>query len=125
MYLKREQYLQQIKPFYESDIIKVITSVRRAGKSVLLRTIMEELITIGIDDEHMIYLNPEDIDYEYIENASDLNQKIKSRIRDNEKYYLFLDEIQHIKDFEKALASFRATLNVSLFGIVYPLKTSL
>lgn len=93
----------------------MITGVRRAGKSVLLKTIMEELIADGIDDEHMIYLNLEDMDYEYIENASDLNQEIKSRIKDNEKYYLFLDEIQHIKDFEKALAFFRATLNVSLF----------
>lgn len=115
MYLKREQYLQQIRPFYESDIIKVITGVRRAGKSVLLRIIMEELTTDGIDDKHIIYLNLEDMDYEYIENASDLNKEIKFRIMDDEKYYLFLDEIQHIRDFEKALASFRATLNVSLF----------
>lgn len=115
MKLKREIYLQQIRPFYESDIIKVITGVRRAGKSVLLRTIMEELIANGKDDKHIIYLNLEDMDYEYIENASDLNKEIKFRIKDDEKYYLFLDEIQHIIDFEKALASFRATLNVSLF----------
>lgn len=115
MKLKRELYLQQIRPFYESDIIKVITGVRRSGKSVLLKTIMEELISNGIDDSHIIYLNLEDFDYEYIENASDLNKEIKSRIRDDEKYYIFLDEIQHIKEFEKALASFRATLNTSLF----------
>ena len=115
MKLKRELYLQQIRPFYESDIIKVITGVRRSGKSVLLKTIMEELISNGIDDSHIIYLNLEDLDYEYIENASDLNKEIKSRIRDDEKYYIFLDEIQHIKEFEKALASFRATLNTSLF----------
>lgn len=115
MYLRREQYLQQIRPFYESDIIKVITGVRRAGKSVLLKTIMEELSAAGIDDKLIIYLNLEDMDFEYIENESDLNREIKSRIRDNEKYYLFLDEIQHVKNFEKALASFRATLNVSLF----------
>ena len=77
MKLKRELYLQQIRPFYESDIIKVITGVRRAGKSVLLKTIMEELISNGIDDSHIIYLNLEDLDYEYIENASDLNKEIK------------------------------------------------
>ena len=115
MKLKRELYLQQIRPFYESDIIKVITGVRRAGKSVLLKTIMEELNANGIDDEHIIYINLEDMDYEYIESASDLNKEIKSRIRDDKKYYLFLDEIQHVTDFEKALASFRATLNTSLF----------
>ena len=115
MKLKRELYLQQIRPFYESDIIKVITGVRRAGKSVLLKTITEELNAGGIDDSHIIYINLEDMDYEYIQNASDLNKEIKARIRDDNKYYIFLDEIQHITDFEKALTSFRATLNVSLF----------
>ena len=115
MKLKRELYLQQIRPFYESDIIKVITGVRRAGKSVLLKTITEELVANGIEDSHIIYINLEDMDYEYIQNASDLNKEIKARIRDDNKYYIFLDEIQHITDFEKALASFRATLNVSLF----------
>lgn len=115
MKLKRELYLKQIRPFYDSDIIKVITGVRRAGKSVLLKTITEELNENGIDDNHIIYLNLEDLDYEYIKDASDLNKEIKSRIRDNDKYYLFLDEIQHIIEFEKALASFRATLNTSIF----------
>lgn len=115
MKLKRELYLKQIRPFYDSDIIKVITGVRRAGKSVLLKTITEELNENGIDDSHIIYLNLEDLDYEYIKDASDLNKEIKSRIRDNEKYYLFLDEIQHVTEFEKALASFRATLNTSIF----------
>jgi len=76
---------------------------------------MEELNANGIDDTHIIYINLEDMDYEYIENASDLNKEIKSRIRDDEKYYLFLDKIQHVTNFEKALASFRATLNTSLF----------
>jgi len=115
MNLKRELYLQQIRPFYESDIIKVITGVRRAGKSVLLKTITEELNANGIEDSHIIYINLEDMDYEYIQNASGLNKEVKARIRDESKYYIFLDEIQHITDFEKALASFRATLNVSLF----------
>jgi len=115
MKLKRELYLQQIRPFYESDIIKVITGVRRAGKSVLLKTITEELVANGIEDSHIIYINLEDMDYEYIQNASDLNKEIKARIQDENKYYIFLDEIQHITEFEKALASFRATLNVSLF----------
>ena len=106
MKLKRELYLQQIRPFYESDIIKVITGVRRAGKSVLLKTIMEELVSDGTDEGHIIYINLEDMDYEYLVTASDLNQEIKSRIRDDGKYYLFLDEIQHIENFEKTLASF-------------------
>lgn len=115
MRLKREIYLRQIRPYYDVDLIKVITGVRRAGKSILLDTIKDELIENGVDGSHIIYINLEDMDYEYIENASDLNKEIKSRITDNGKYYIFLDEIQHIKEFEKALASFRAMLNVSLF----------
>lgn len=115
MKLKRETYLEQIRPYYESDIIKVITGVRRAGKSILLDTIKEELKEKGVDEEHIIYINFEDLDFDYIVDASDLNKEIKSRIKDDIKYYIFLDEIQHIDQFEKALASFRATLNVSLF----------
>ena len=115
MKLKRELYLSQIRPYYESDIIKVITGIRRSGKSVLLETIREELIINGVKGDHIIYLNLEDLDFESIKTASDLNKEIKERIVDSEKHYIFLDEIQHIESFEKALASFRATLNVSLF----------
>ncbi len=115
MRLKRENYLRTIRPYYEADVIKVITGVRRAGKSILLATIKDELLERGIRNDHILYLNLEDLDYEYLQTATDLNKEIKSQIQDDGKYYIFLDEIQHIKDFEKALASFRATLNVSLF----------
>ena len=115
MRLKRETYLQQIRPYYEVDLIKVITGVRRAGKSILLETIRDELIGNGVSGDHVIYLNLEDMDYDYIQTASDLKKDIKARILDEEKYYIFLDEIQHIQEFERALASFRASLNVSLF----------
>lgn len=115
MRLKRETYLEQIRPYYDSDIIKVITGVRRSGKSILLDTIKDELVEKGIPGDNIIYLNLEDMDYEYIANASDLNKEIKSRITHEGKHYIFLDEVQHVADFEKALASFRATLDVSLF----------
>ena len=115
MKLKRETYLSQIRPYYEADLIKVITGVRRSGKSVLLESIRDELIESGIDTDHIIYINLEDMDYEYILTASDLNSEIKNHINDKAKYYIFLDEIQHVTGFEKALASFRASLNVSIF----------
>lgn len=115
MKLKREIYLEQIRPYYDSDIIKVITGVRRAGKSILLDTIKDELVENGVPGDNIIYINLEDMDYEYIADASDLNMEIKSRITSDGKYYIFLDEIQHIQNFEKALASFRATMDVSLF----------
>ena len=115
MKLKRETYLQQIRPYYDADLIKVITGVRRSGKSILLDTIKDELIESGVDGTHIIYINFEDMDYEYLQTASDLHGEIKLRVKDEEKYYIFLDEIQHVESFEKALASFQATLNVSLF----------
>ena len=115
MRLVRETYLEQIRPYYDSDIIKVITGVRRAGKSMLLDMIKDELLENGITEDRIIYLNLEDMDFDYIVNASDLNKEIKSRISNDGKYYVFLDEVQHVENFEKALASFRATLNVSLF----------
>ena len=64
MRLKRETYLEQIRPYYDSDIIKVITGVRRCGKSILLDTIRDELIEKGIPGDNIIYLNLEDMDYE-------------------------------------------------------------
>lgn len=115
MKLKREIYLEQIRPYYDSDIIKVITGVRRCGKSILLDSIKDELVEMGVPGDNIIYLNLEDMDYEYIVDASDLNREIKSRITHEGKYYILLDEIQHVKNFEKALASFRAALDVSLF----------
>lgn len=89
MRLKRETYLEQIRPYYDSDIIKVITGVRRCGKSILLDTIKDELIENGVPGDNIIYLNLEDMDYEYIVNASDLNKEIKSRITHPGKYYIF------------------------------------
>ncbi len=115
MLLKRETYLEQIRPYYESDIIKVIAGARRAGKSVLLETIRDELIENGISKDKIIYINLEDIDFDYIVDANDLNSEVKARINHGGKHYIFLDEVQNVNNFERALASFRATLNVSLF----------
>lgn len=115
MYIKRERYLKQIRQYYEIDLIKVITGIRRSGKSKLLESIIEELKEKGIDDAHIIYINFEDLDYEYIDNAQKLNTVVKERITDQNMYFIFLDEIQHVTQFEKAIASFKATLNVSIF----------
>ncbi len=115
MYLIRENYLRIIRPYYEADLIKVITGVRRAGKSVILESIRDELSASGVPTDHIVYINLEDLDYEGIRTALNLNEEIKAHITDNGRYYLFIDEIQHVDEFEKALASFRATLNASIF----------
>lgn len=111
----REQYLARIRPFYESDLIKVIIGIRRSGKSVLLKQIETELIERGVNSNHIIYLNFEDLENAFIENELDLHQYIKGKLIDNEKYYLMFDEIQNVNNFEKAINSFRATLNCSVF----------
>lgn len=115
MYIKREKYLQKIRPFYDVDLIKVLTGVRRCGKSILLKQIEQEFLEKGIDQEHIIEVNFEDIQYEKVRTCEKLNKYINAKIKDNSKYYIFLDEIQHVRNFEKILASFRATLNCSIF----------
>jgi len=111
----REEYLERIRPFYESDLVKVLIGIRRCGKSVLLKQIEVELINEGIDESHIIYLNFEDLSYSFIANEMDLHKYIKDRITDNNKYYLMFDEIQNVDNFEKAINSFRATMNCSVF----------
>lgn len=113
--LKREKYLSQIREFYDADLIKVIIGIRRCGKSVLLKQIMEELKDLGIDDNHIIYINFEDVEYSSIEDYLSLNKYIKDKIKDKKKYYLLFDEIQLVEKWEKVINSFKATLNVSVF----------
>lgn len=111
----REDYLNKIRPFYDIDLIKVITGIRRCGKSVLLNQIVDEIKQSGIKQNHIIYINFELQDYDNIKNANALNEYIKQKIKDKEKYYLFFDEIQNVKEWEKVVNSFKASLNVSIF----------
>ena len=113
--IKREMYLKKIRASYDSELIKVIIGVRRSGKSVLMTQIIEELKQKGIKKDHIIYMNFEDYDYIDYTEPKEFNEYIKNKIKDKEKYYLLFDEIQNVKEFEKVINSFRATLNVSIF----------
>ncbi len=113
--IARKEYLERIRPFYESDLIKVLIGIRRSGKSVLLKQIEAELIEGGVDKSQIIYLNFEDLSYSFIVNEIDLNKYITERITNNNKYYLMFDEIQNVGNFEKAINSFRVTMNCSIF----------
>lgn len=115
MYIKRERYLDKIRPFYEVDLIKVLTGVRRCGKSILLEQIENEFKEKGISEDHIIKVNFENVEFEKIRTCEKLNRYVISQIKDQGRYYIFLDEIQHVRSFEKVLASFRATLNCSIF----------
>lgn len=115
VYIKRERYLAKIRPFYGVDLIKVLTGVRRCGKSILLEQIEEEFVANGFSEDHIIRINFEDLAYEKIRTADKLNKYVQKHIKDSEKYLILLDEIQHVSNFEKVLASFRATLNCDIF----------
>ena len=114
--LKREIYLSRIRGFYDSDLIKILVGIRRCGKSVILKQIMSELKEKSIDEQHIIYINFEFIEYEKLLDYKELNKYIKEKIRDNKKYYVFLDEIQKVDKFEDVINSLRASIeNISIF----------
>lgn len=114
--LKREIYLSRIRGFYDSDLVKILVGIRRCGKSVILKQIMNELKEKGVDNEHIIYINFELIEYEDLQDYKELNKYIKEKIIDDNKYYVFLDEIQKVDKFEEVVNSLRASIdNISIF----------
>lgn len=115
--IKREKYLKIIRPFYEQDLIKVITGIRRSGKSVILTQIMEELKESGIKEEQIIYINFEFADYIDITDAKKLNDFIEQKLINKAKYYVFFDEIQNIDKWEKVVNSLKSKYNenISIF----------
>lgn len=114
--LIRKKYLDEIRDFYEEvSLIKIIYGLRRSGKSVILTQIIEELKQNGIKEEQIIFINFESLDYNFIKTAQDLNDYIKSITKNNEKYYIFLDEIQKVEEFEKGINSLRITNKYSIF----------
>lgn len=111
----RERYLKLIRPFYNQELIKVLIGIRRSGKSVLLKQIIDELKEEKIDDKHIIYINFEDYDYAEYTDPKKLHELIKDKIIDDKKYYVFFDEIQNVENWEKVVNSLRATKNTSIF----------
>lgn len=115
--IKREKYLKRIRPFYEQDLIKVITGIRRCGKSVILNQIMDELRQSGVKDEQIIYINFEFTDYIDINDAKKFNEFIEKKLINKNKYYVFFDEIQNVDRWEKVVNSLKAKYNenISIF----------
>ncbi len=114
--LRREHIISTIRPFYEvTDLVKVLLGIRRAGKSVLLSQIAQELSGKGIDNKHLIFINFELLEFADLKTAKELNTYVVSLIKPGEKYFLFLDEIQLVEDFELAVNSLRTQGNISIF----------
>lgn len=113
--IKREKYLEKIRPFYDSKYIKVITGIRRCGKSELLKQIIDEIKNKGINNDHIIVIDLEGKSGKGLTTRNKLEDKIDSLIVDDNLYYIFIDEIQHIKKFEEAISYIRVSYNCSLF----------
>jgi predicted AAA+ superfamily ATPase len=109
--LTRTEYLQKIRPFIGKDVIKVITGLRRSGKSVILGQLRDE-----INSPYTIYLNFEDLDIEYLFNYKALHDYVCKEIGDSEEhFYLFFDEIQNVEGWEKAVNSLRIKFNADIY----------
>ena len=114
--LKREIYLSRIRGFYDSDLVKILVGIRRCGKSVILKQIIDEIRENGIQEDHILYINFEFVEFEDLKDYKKLNSYVKEKIKDNKKYYIFLDEIQNVEKFEIVVNSLRASLeNISIF----------
>lgn len=105
--IKRDLYLNKIKPFIDKEIIKVLTGIRRSGKSVMLKLLMNEILSREVSKEQIIYLNFEDLKNRYLCSFDILHNYILENSEKNKKTYLFLDEIQEVSSWEKCINSLR------------------
>ncbi len=116
MLFKREKYLEKIRPFYHADdIIKVITGVRRCGKSSLMEMIADEIKQNGVDDDNIIYLDLDKRENRKIKTPDQLEALIESKIKNTGLQYLFIDEVQNVIDFEEVINGFRSDGGFSVF----------
>ena len=104
---KRENYLNKIRGFYNDKIIKVITGIRRSGKSYLLKSIISELKEQGILDKDIIYIPLDKKEYLDVDNAIKLMNLIDSFISDKDFKYLFLDEVQNVDGINNVNIGFK------------------
>ena len=96
--ISRENYLSILKNFKDQQIIKVITGIRRCGKSTLLEIFQDYLKENGVEDKQIISINFENADYEELQDRKKLYKYIKERLEKGKKTYVFLDEIQNVPD---------------------------
>ena len=114
--IQRKRYIDKIKPFIGKDIIKVLTGIRRSGKSVMLRLIQDEIRSQGIADKQFISFNFESLENAEFFTAESLYQELKKRISSVQgKVYLFFDEIQEVEQWEKCINSVRVDFDCDIY----------
>lgn len=112
--VKRTEYIEELKKWKDKNLIKVITGIRRCGKSTLFGLYIEYLKGLKIDDEHIISINLESLDYDF-KDYRELYNYIMSKINDDKKHYVFLDEIQNIGEFQKAVDGLYIKENIDIY----------
>ena len=114
--IKRELYMSRIRPFIGTELIKVMTGIRRCGKSVMLELIKQELTESGVSPMQFISINFEDMSYSHLQTAQSLHDEITGKAAAMEgKVYLFFDEIQEVRDWEKCVNSLRVSLDCDIY----------
>ena len=113
--IERPEYLKELKKFKDKDLIKVVTGIRRCGKSTLLEIYKNSLIEEGISKEQIISINLEDLKYNFIKDYMDLYNYINDMLKEDKKNYVFIDEIQIIPNFQKVADSLYINKNVDLY----------
>lgn len=113
--IERKEYLDKLIALKDKNIIKVITGVRRCGKSTLMEIFHDYLIEQGVSDTRIININLEDYDFFELREPANLHSYIKERLSENEMTYIFIDEIQHCKDFPDVIDSLYIKKNVDIY----------
>ena len=112
--VERKEYLEKLKKWKDKDLIKVVTGIRRCGKSTLFELYIDYLKYLGIDNNHIISINLENPENDF-QDYKELYKYVKEKIKDKQQYYVFLDEIQNIKEFQKAVDGLYIIKNVDVY----------
>lgn len=113
--IERKEYLKQLLSWKDKSIIKVLTGIRRCGKSTILKLYQEYLLNNGIDPSQIISINFEELEYEDLQDYKKLYQYIKDRLVENKMMYIFLDEIQNVPSYEKVVDSLHVKENIDIY----------
>ncbi|MBN2728986.1 MAG: ATP-binding protein [Bacteroidales bacterium] len=113
--IKREKYLQEIEQYEAQNLIKIISGIRRSGKSSVLLLLRDKLLHQGINADRIIHVNFESFTYSELNTAEKLYQYLKERIKSNEKTYLLLDEIQEVENWEKCINSLHVDFDTDIY----------
>lgn len=112
--IERKEYLEELIRWKDQDVIKVITGIRRCGKSTLFELFINYLKQSGVDSNKIIKINLEDADYDF-KDYKDLYDYVNKKLDSNSKYYVFLDEVQNVSEFQKAVDSLYIKKNVDVY----------